>query len=484
MITDPARLCGMIRLRGLWSGNHERNDMLQCEFSRDDKPMRIDLREVAIGDVSTLYCTSLLGVDQLVFMLLAAGEDVNSLGPEGTCLAAAAFCGHLSTVKLPLKRGSEVNAVVIQTSPKYKVCQYRTAIHCAVGGQHEAVARILLAEGADVNIRRSLWGGGRGLGYDTPLQTAVSIRNKGLVQLMIDAGAYSNAYAGRNEMALKLACKEQRIDIMKMLLEAGVDPNISTGKIRPYRHLSCAIPLGNLSGAEVLIKHGPDLKSVAPRACCGKMLYNEDGFVSAIEVLMHLLLNVSVGLPLIAGAKYSYAKAIDHMLRHGATPDFQDSDGIAAIHAASFTPLCDGEVVELLLNANANVNIHGGPFGSALQAAALSGKTRVVQILLENGALVNCADGGYGTALKIARDRLEDQKRDWPVAWKGDIDLYGPRCYLSYSYLSVPLGAEWLGKARAYPDHEIQLLAACGLPSYHRPSSASRRYSYVIESLN
>jgi ankyrin repeat protein len=40
----------------------------------------------------------------------------------------------------------------------------------------------------------------------------------------------------------------------------------------------------------------------------------------------------------------------------------------------------------MLLDAGANVNAEGGPYGNALQAASEEGHVKVVQMLLEQGA--------------------------------------------------------------------------------------------------
>jgi ankyrin repeat protein len=59
--------------------------------------------------------------------------------------------------------------------------------------------------------------------------------------------------------------------------------------------------------------------------------------------------------------------------------------------------------VELLLNAGADVNMQGGEYGNALQAASFEGHEQVVQQLLDVGADVNVQGGGYhGNALQAA----------------------------------------------------------------------------------
>jgi ankyrin repeat protein len=58
--------------------------------------------------------------------------------------------------------------------------------------------------------------------------------------------------------------------------------------------------------------------------------------------------------------------------------------------------------VKLLLAAGADVNMQGGKYGSALQAACFDGCEKVVEQLLKAGADVNMQGGKYGNALQAA----------------------------------------------------------------------------------
>jgi hypothetical protein len=60
------------------------------------------------------------------------------------------------------------------------------------------------------------------------------------------------------------------------------------------------------------------------------------------------------------------------------------------------------KVVQMLLDAGADVNAQGGYYGSALYAAAVGGHEKVVQMLLDAGADVNAQGGHYGSALQAA----------------------------------------------------------------------------------
>ncbi|KAJ6475414.1 ankyrin repeat-containing domain protein [Mycena sanguinolenta] len=65
---------------------------------------------------------------------------------------------------------------------------------------------------------------------------------------------------------------------------------------------------------------------------------------------------------------------------------------------------CGGniDIVQLLLEHNADPNIVGGEYGTALQAAAYMGNIDIVQLLLEHHADPNIVGGEYGTPLQAA----------------------------------------------------------------------------------
>ena len=59
------------------------------------------------------------------------------------------------------------------------------------------------------------------------------------------------------------------------------------------------------------------------------------------------------------------------------------------------------QVVQILLDAGADVNTQGGFYSNA-QAASVQGHYQVVQMLLQKGADVNAQGGEYGNALEAA----------------------------------------------------------------------------------
>lgn len=447
MLTDPLFLLDVIRLHPPWFRYEELRFMQQCGYVKQINGN--STLHPAIDPVPPLYFASLLGVDQLVLMLIELGENVNDFCWQGTCLVAAVCGGHQSTVQLLLENGAEVNARALLMSGEEEILHTKTAIHEAVYGWDEDLIKLLLAWGGDVNIRRSSPGKiGKKCRDDAPLETAARRSQKRFIRLLIDAGAEVNTCAGSYESPLELvsgdAIRPDSVEIMTMLLDAGADPDLTADPSGLRTPLFNAIDGRNTEGVRLLLERGANREAIEALIVPHLLRYSfrwETKFEFTVGTLVRLRHVVPVDLPLVAGSKYGFTRTIDYMLRHGAPPDSQEKGGATALQAAAFTP-SNTETVKLLIDAGANVNTTGGPFGSALQTAALSGKAEVVRILLEKGASVNHAEGEYGTALQISRKRLEDQMASCPGIWKyGDsIERYGPSGY--YSGDSYPPDAD------------------------------------------
>ncbi|PGH28581.1 hypothetical protein GX50_08674, partial [[Emmonsia] crescens] len=97
-------------------------------------------------------------------------------------------------------------------------------------------------------------------------------------------------------------------------------------------------------------------------------------------------------------AQHGKHKTVKMMLNKGAS---------VKVHR-NYNPLyiasegCHEEVVQMLLDSNADVNAQGGEYGTALQAASHRGHEKVVQMLLDRDADINARGGYYDTALQAA----------------------------------------------------------------------------------
>ena len=106
------------------------------------------------------------------------------------------------------------------------------------------------------------------------------------------------------------------------------------------------------------------------------------------------------------------------------------------------------EILETLLEHKANVNIQGGQFGSALQAAAYYGRFEMVNLLLENGANPNTKGGRFGCALTAAEKSKSRGIRDEIVRLLVSYGAVGtpPSKHEHERWVLTPGGWTWLPK--------------------------------------
>lgn len=209
---------------------------------------------------SPVYYASLFGLDYHVRQLLEAGECVDSMGPSGTALVAAASKGHKPVVQLLLKMGANVNAQeVCEKERDGRIILSLTALHSAIHEGHEDIAHILLNHGAAVSTRRIVYGHPTSVMNNTPLQEALSRRRTSLVRDLLDRGADVTVAGGYMGDALKIACMHLGdASLARLLLERGADPCSPQGP----KMLNGAIKWKNEPLQQALVEYGADVALV------------------------------------------------------------------------------------------------------------------------------------------------------------------------------------------------------------------------------
>lgn len=81
-------------------------------------------------------------------------------------------------------------------------------------------------------------------------------------------------------------------------------------------------------------------------------------------------------------------------------PNILDEKGVTSLYYVAVRG--HEKVADILLEKGAGVNVQGGRYGNALQAACYRGHEKVADKLLEKGAGVNAQGGPYGNALQAA----------------------------------------------------------------------------------
>jgi ankyrin repeat protein len=131
----------------------------------------------------------------------------------------------------------------------------------------------------------------------------------------------------------------------------------------------------------------------------------------------------SVSVPLYYASRFGLRKIVKLLLDRGADVNVQGGDYGNALQAAAF--IGHKEMVELLVSKGADVNLQGGHYGNTLQAAACRGHKETVELLVSKGADVNLQGGVYGNALCAAADRGHKEIVELLISKGADVNLQG-----------------------------------------------------------
>lgn len=270
-----------------------------------------------------------------------------------------------------------------------------TPLHYAAARGEMAVAKFLLANGADVNSKDS-----KGL---TPLHDAAQLGQKTMVELLLSHHADANAKSFEGITPLHLAASKGFLSVTETLLANGADMNAEMAgtAIEPFRSEGfggidssylAATPLhyaaagGHLAIVRLLFEHKSDVNAKTKGG----------------------------QTPLFAAIEKDRIEVAKFLLANQAGPNVKANDGSTLLGAA--VRQLNLELVKLLLAAGADVNANGIPLGSAptssgsavanilspLAFAASKGKTELTELFLKNRADVNAQDDYGNTPLSWA----------------------------------------------------------------------------------
>ena len=247
----------------------------------------------------------------------------------------------------------------------------------AYAGEIELVDKILNELGITPN--------GEDLEGKTPLWHAVSGRNAvPTVRRLIAGGTSCNWHRIDIKAPLMVAAENGQEELVKILLEAGADINITNGTSTV---LSRAIAsFWNPRVIQRLISEGANVNKLV-----------KDNPLSMA--------------PLHTACQFNRLEVISWLLEAGADPDIKTPDN--AYGQSGCTPLyfaalsCPGRgAIDLLLGAGCNVNVQNEVGDTALHIAAVQGRIEIVEVLLKAGADASIKNTRGQTALQAASSRF------------------------------------------------------------------------------
>ncbi|GJQ77415.1 hypothetical protein Trydic_g9303, partial [Trypoxylus dichotomus] len=229
----------------------------------------------------------------------------------------------------------------------------------------------------------------------TPLQLAVGEESVDMVKILLK---YADANFGYDAKPLCTAIKCRNIEIVKLLLEHGADPNYIKGGSTPF--LVMAIENGDEDIVQILLEHNAD-PNIQDTLCRELLQFSTPKSKSTIKLLLEVIfysdtLGHMRNVPLIYAVRERNSKDIVLIFQgSGADPNLGDKLGDIPLHAVIHAENSEMVALEFRKETGKSYMDSGGR--TPLTRAPTRGKKNIVQMSLDHGAVVNWLDS-WGVA--------------------------------------------------------------------------------------
>lgn len=379
--------------------------------------------------VTPLHLAAINGNAAMLERLIKAGADPNMAGADGeTPLMTVARGGHVDAAEALLKHGAEIDA--------REAWHGQTALMWASAQGHIEMIRALVMHGADVNAKsnvepwerqvtsepRDKWLPPGGL---TPLLFAAREGCVDCVPVLAELGADVSATTPDGISPIVIALINGHYDVAGALIKAGTDVNlldyVGRGALyaaidfntmptsnRPAPHV-IDDQLSALDVARMLLERGANpnaqLKKLPPYRA--KLDRGNDMMLGAGTT------------PFLRAAKAGDIPAMRLLLEHGADPKLSPTrSGITPLMAAAGLGTQEQDTtgryktqaeaidaIRLMLDHGADVNAAANDGRTAVHGAALQGYDDVIKFLAAHGADLTTKDHKGFTPLDTALGR-------------------------------------------------------------------------------
>ena len=329
---------------------------------------------------SLLMMACEIGSIECVKILFANKADVNYTDyDDWSAVTSAAESGNVDIVKLVLSR-DELNIDLVYDALHAPLCSGSANFRLST-----EIAMLLISRLPDVNRRVR--------GSCVLLNHAASGGYLDIVRLLLESGADPNVTDNVEYDALYDACSEGHFDVVKLLFEFDSPHKITEETINSA--YLCACYDGHLEIVSYLIGKGADVNATGGGGRLAIDYAIRKNNIPLAELLMESGFNVNTIYYERSALHFACLRRHDDMakllLEHGADPNLRYPDGSSALlKLVTFT--CDNQAdytayVLLLLARGANVNLaHERTGQTALMIAGAAANTGLVKLLLEYGA--------------------------------------------------------------------------------------------------
>ena len=287
-----------------------------------------------------------------------------------------------------------------------------TALFKAAWTNQIAVARFLLARGADVDAGRDRGTLQHPAGLsETPISIAIGKGRREMTELLLEHDA--DVTAGSDAKPLDRAVAKQDKELAARLIKLGADVNAKSGTwVSPPIHWPAR--QGHPEMVAWLLERGADPNATDRDGKTALHFAAEAGDVEAISALLKAGAKLEVGgvTPLHLAASNGKLDAVRRLLDGGADAKARSPNGATTIIAAATKRPRDGggdaatkiAIMELLVKAGADPAAKSKQNVTALHAIVPHGSVEVAKWLLDHGVEINARRTDVGeTALRATR---------------------------------------------------------------------------------
>jgi len=331
--------------------------------------------------------------------------------PALTPLELACVSGKIEIVSWLIKNGANPDGAP----------EIHNGLWTALSNQNEALLRVLLEGGADVNIER-----GKG---DTPFRVVCTQGLPYFANILIEAGAnYNFKEKSLGKTSLRAAAHFGRTEMVQLLLDLGLDPDVRDDW--GWTPLHVAI---NPETAKALIDGGANIHAKAKDGNEAIHSLIGENMLDSVKYLLSLGVDVDTHgknniTPLHQAVIFNHVGGAKMLLDNGANIKAVDNKGMTCLHLArseamvkflitngavvnslstdKTTPLhyaSNEEIAMLLIDSEANLNVKDADGSTPLHWAA-SSRPDVAKALIIAGANLNIKDSSGLTPLDNAND--------------------------------------------------------------------------------